>query len=210
MVNAIGFRRVGYSYSKQCLLMDAGVQGWEDMSGLTIDEIARQRRISPSDVVFKLCELSNGHAAILCRDVAGGPGNEKHLDAILSNNLCLFETDSLVRSKGYPSPAAFGAFPKILGHYVREKKLFTIENAVRRMTSASADRFGLKDRGVLAPGKAADVVVFNPEIVSETPFTDSKPAGKPIGIQHVFLNGVHVVKDGSYVTTARAGKVLRV
>jgi N-acyl-D-amino-acid deacylase len=146
----------------------------------------------------------------LCHNVTGEPGNEKPLEAILSHDLCLFETDILIRSKGYPNPAAFGAFPKILGHYVRERKLFTVENAVKRMTSSSANRFGLKDRGSLDPGKAADVVVFDPQTISETIPGGKKSPTRPIGIYHAFLNGQHVVREGAYVGGVRAGRVLRV
>ena len=206
--NPIGYQRMGYSY-KYIQVMDAAVEGWDDLSGLTIPEIAHKWRTSPTDVVLKMSEYSKGHAAILCHNVAGEPGNEKHLDAILSHNLCLFGTDTLIRSKGYPNPAAFGTFPKILGSYVREKKLFSIENAIKRMTSASADRFGLKNRGRLEPGKAADIVIFDPQTVSETLPVGKKPASKPVGIYHVFLNGQHVVRDGTYVRGARAGTVLR-
>jgi len=206
--NTLGFRRMGYSY-EHVQLMDAAVEGWEELSGLTIPEIAARWKTSPTDAVLKLCEDSKGHAAILCRNAAGETGNEKHLDAILSHSLCLFETDALIRGKGYPNPAALGAFPGILGHYVREKKLFSMEDAVKRMTSASADRFGLKDRGRLEPGKAADVVVFDPQTISETVPGGRNPAGKPAGIHHVFLNGQHVVREGTYVAGARAGRVLR-
>lgn len=209
MENPIGFRRMGYSY-QYIQVMDAAVEGWDDLSGLTIPEIANRWKTSPSDVVLKLSEYSKGHAAILCNNVAGEPGNEKPLEAILSHDLCLFGTDILIRSKGYPNPAAFGAFPKILGYYSRERKLFNIENAVKRMTSASADRFGLKDRGLLEPGKAADVVIFDPQTISDTIPGGKKPASRPKGIYHVFLNGQHVVRDGSYVRGARAGRVLRV
>jgi len=201
---AIGFQRAGYSLYKLCQVMDASVKGWEDLSGLTIDEIAHQWKTSPSDVILKLSESSEKQATILMHSLAGEPGNEKHLEAIVSHDLCLFGSDALIRSKGYPSPAAFGTFPKILGEYVRERKLFSIENAVKRMTSASANRFGIKERGTLEPGRAADVVVFDPQTISETP-----PAGKPTGIHHVFLNGMHVVKDGDYVGAVRGGRVLR-
>jgi N-acyl-D-amino-acid deacylase len=207
--NPIGYRRVGYSY-QSCQLMDAAVEGWDDLSGLTIPEIFNKWKTSPTEVVLKLSEYSKGHAAILCHNVAGETGNENHLDAILSYNLCLFETDTLIKSRGYPNPAAFGAFPKILGYYVRGKKLFSIEDAAKRMTSASADRFGLYDRGRLEPGKAADIVMFDPEIISETVPVSKKPASRPIGICHVFLNGQHVVRDGSYVRGMRAGRVLGV
>ena len=203
------FWRVGYDYKKQVRLMDAGVGGWEDLSGLTIGEIARKWGVSPMDALLRLCESSHGRAAVLCQAAVGEPGNEKPLEAILSHSSCLFETDALIRSRGYPNPAAFGTFPKVLGHYARERELFSGEDAIMRMTSASADRFGLKDRGRLEPGKAADVVVFDPQTVSETPPVGPNPAGRPVGIRHVFLNGAHVVKDEAYVDGTRAGRVLR-
>jgi len=206
---AFGFRHVGYELKKQVRLMDAGVGGWEYLSGLTIGEISRKWEMPTTDALLRLCESSSGRAAVLCQAAAGEPGNEKHLETILSHSVCLFGSDALVRSKGYPNPAAFGTFPKVLGHYVRGRKLFSIEDAIRRMTSASADRFGLKDRGRLEPGKAADVVVFDPQTISEAALVGREFAGRPVGIRHVFLNGTHVVKDGAYVTGARTGKVLR-
>ena len=148
-------------------------------------------------------------ALLLYHGFSGEPGNEEALESVLSHELCLFETDLTIRNKGYPNPAGLGAFPKILGHYVRERDLFSIEDAIKRMTSTSADRFGLEDRGLLAPGKAADIVIFDPWTIAETPPVGKKPAGRPVGIQHVFLNGRHVVKDGTYVDGAQAGRVLR-
>jgi N-acyl-D-amino-acid deacylase len=207
--HTLAFRRAGYDYRKQVRLMGLGVGGWEDLSGLTIGEIARRWGVSPMDAVIRLCESSNGRAAVLCQAAAGEPGNEKPLEAILSHSSCLFETDALIRSRGYPNPAAFGTFPKVLGHYARERKLFSVEDAIMRMTSASADRFGLKERGRLEPEKAADVVVFDPQTISEAPLVGREFAGRPVGIRHVFLNGAHVVKDGAYASGARAGKVLR-
>ena len=122
---------------------------------------------------------------------------------------CLFETDAVTKSTGYPNPAALGTFPKILGHFVRDRRFFRIEEAIHGMTLASARRFGIKDRGSLAPGKAADVVVFDPQHVFDTPPAGARPAGRPKGIAHVFVNGVHAVRDGVYVSGARAGQVLR-
>jgi N-acyl-D-amino-acid deacylase len=200
----IGFRMIGMSY-EDCQLMDAAIEGWEDLSGLTISEIARKRNTSPFNIVLTLSEASNGAALMLYH--AGS--SEQILERVLSHDLCLFETDAVTKSKGYPNPAALGTFPKILGQYVRERKLFSIEKAIQRMTSASAKRFGIRDRGILAPGKAADIVIFNPETVSETPPLDGKPAGQPTGIQHVFVNGTQVVKDGVYTGSARVGRVLR-
>jgi N-acyl-D-aspartate/D-glutamate deacylase len=202
--NEIGFRMVGTSY-EDWQLMEPAVEGWEDLSGLTVPEIARKRNTSPLNIVLSLSEASQGAALMLCHALS----NEQILERILSHDLCLFETDAVIKSKGYPNPAALGTFPKILGHCVRDRKLFGIEKAIQRMTSASAKRFGIKDRGILEPGKAADIVVFNPEAVSETPPMNGKPAGRPAGIQRVFVNGTQVVKDGEYIGSVRAGQVLR-
>jgi N-acyl-D-amino-acid deacylase len=200
----IGFRMVGMSY-EDCQLMDAAIEGWEELSGLTIHEIARKRNTSPFNIVVTLSEASKGAALILYH----ASSSEQILEHILPNDLCLFETDAVPKSRGYPNPAALGTFPKILGHYVREKKLFSIEKAIQRMTSASAQRFGIKDRGILEQGKAADIVIFNPETVSETPPLNGKPAGRPTGIHNVFVNGTQVVKDGVYTGSAGAGQVIK-
>lgn len=207
--NAVGFRRVGYDYKAKVRLMDAAVEDWDHLSGLTINEIAQRWHISPTKALLRLCESSQGRAAVLCGDVAGEPGNEKHLEAILCHSRCLFGTDTLIRTRGFPNAAAFGTFPKILGYYARERRLFSIQDAVMRMTSASADRFGLKDRGRLESGKAADVVVFDPQTISETATEGQRSASRPKGIRHVFLNGMHVVEDGAYASGVRAGKVLK-
>jgi len=202
--NEIGLRVAGFSY-EDWQLMDAAIEGWEDLSGLTIPEIARKRNTSPLNIVLTLSEASHGATVILCHAL----NNEQILERVLSHDLCLIETDAISKSRGYPNPAALGTFPKILGHYVRDRKLFSIEKAIQRMTSASAQRFGIKDRGILAPGKAADIVIFNPETVSETPPLNGKPASKPNGILHVFVNGTQVVKNGNYTGSVGAGRVLR-
>jgi N-acyl-D-amino-acid deacylase len=77
------------------------------------------------------------------------------------------------------------------------------------MTLASAERFGIRDRGVLIKGMAADLVVFDPEKISDAPAVPGRPAGRPTGIRHVFLNGRQVVRDSAYVEGSRAGRVLR-
>jgi N-acyl-D-aspartate/D-glutamate deacylase len=157
------------------------------------------------------CLLEQGITTIVAGNcgISPAPINPERLQSLMWHNVASVGYDAATKSRGYPNPAALGTFPKILGHYVREKKLFSIEKAIQRMTSASAQRFGIKDRGVLAPGKAADIVIFNPETVSETPPLNGKPAGKPNGILHVFVNGTQVVKDCNYIDLARAGQVLK-
>lgn len=204
----VGFRLVGFMY-KDFQVMDAGVPGWEDLNGLTIVEIAQKWKTSPFNAMLKLAEASKGATLMLFHTYSGEPENQKPIEAVLSHDLCLFETDVALKDKGYPNPASMGTFPKILGEYVRDKKLFSLESAIKRMTSASAERFGLKDRGLLAKGSAADVVVFDRDKIADTPPAGKKPAGKPKGIEHVFINGRHVVKNGTYIEGSRYGRVIR-
>jgi N-acyl-D-aspartate/D-glutamate deacylase len=204
----ISFGLVGFFY-RDFQVMDVAVPGWEELNGFTIEQIASKWGMSPLKALLKLSKASQGRTLMLFHAYSGEPGNEGALESVLCHEACLFETDVVVKSTGYPNPAAVGTFPKILGHYVRDKKSFSLENGIHRMTLASADRFGIKDRGVLLPGKKADVVVFDPQTIADSPPSGAQPAGKPKGIEHVFLNGEHVVKDGSYVAGSRAGRVLR-
>lgn len=204
---AAGFRLVGFSWA-DFQVMDAVADGWEALNGRRLDAIAREWGVSPFHAMLRLCEATQGQAVILFHAYSGEPGNEAALDQVVSHDLCLFETDAFTRYGGWPNPAALGAFPKILGQYVRRRRLFSLENAVRRMTSDAAERFRLPDRGCLKPGKKADIVVFDPETIDETPGAPGKPAGKPKGIREVFINGVLAVQDGKYIPGVRTGEVI--
>ena len=205
---SIGLRLVGFVY-KDFQVMDVAVPGWEDLNGLRITEIADKWKVSPFETMITLAEKSNGGTLMLFHTYSGEPGNEDVLERVLTNEHCLFETDTVIKESGYPNPAGIGTFPRVLGKYVREKKLFSLENAVRRMTTASAERFGLQNIGQIKRGFAADLVLFDPEVISDSPSEGRLPAGKPRGIQHVFLNGVQAVKNGDYIENVRAGRVLR-
>ena len=103
-------------------------------------------------------------------------------------------------------PRAYGSYPRILGRYVREQKLFTLEEAVRKMSSAVATRLGLRDRGLLREGMFADVVVFDDATIIDLA-TPEKPHQISRGVEQVFVNGVQVLKDGKH-TGATPGRVL--
>jgi len=152
----IGLRLVGFQY-KDFQVMDAAVPGREDLNGLFLSEIAKKWHKAPFHVMLELAEKSGGAALMLFHTYSGEPGNEAPLEKVLSNDLCLFETDVAIKASGYPNPSGLGTFPKILGDYVREKKMIGLENAIRRMTLASAERFGITGTGSLHPGKAADM-----------------------------------------------------
>jgi N-acyl-D-amino-acid deacylase len=115
-------------------------------------------------------------------------------------------TDGLLGGK--PHPRAYGTFPKILGRLCREEKALELAEAIRKMTSAGAQRLGLSDRGLLREGFRADITVFNPNTITDTS-TYEDPRRFPLGIEHVFINGKHVVQSGKQIGKS-AGRVLRV
>ena len=104
-------------------------------------------------------------------------------------------------------PRSYGSYPRILGMYVREQKLFTLEEAVRKMSGAVAARLGLRDRGLLREGMFADVVVFDDKTIIDLA-TPEKPHQISRGVEQVFVNGVQVLRDGKH-TGATPGKVVR-
>ena len=108
---------------------------------------------------------------------------------------------------GVPHPRNFGTFPRVLGKYVREEQVISLEEAIRKMTSLPAATLGLADRGSIAPGKWADLVIFDPATVADRA-TFEEPFQYPVGIDMVIVNGQVVLEDGQH-TNERPGKVLR-
>jgi N-acyl-D-aspartate/D-glutamate deacylase len=104
-------------------------------------------------------------------------------------------------------PRAFGSFPRVLAQYVRHDHVIGLEEAIRKMTSLPANRLSLFDRGRIAPGMAADLVVFDPARIQDTA-TFTRPLAFPEGIAHVLVNGQFAVLDGRGTKTL-AGQVLR-
>lgn len=131
--------------------------------------------------------------------------DENDVQTILKHPLHTACTDGLLGGK--PHPRLYGTFPRILGHYCRELGILGLAEAIRKMTSAPANRLGLGDRGLLRPGVKADIVVFDPKTIIDTSTYDD-PRQYPKGIHHVFVNGRHAVRDGA-MTDIRAGRVLR-
>lgn len=104
-------------------------------------------------------------------------------------------------------PRTFGNYPRILGKYVRDERVITLEDAIRKMTSAVADRLSIHDRGLLEPGMFADVVVFDPATIADRA-TYEQPKQLSIGVRDVWVNGVQVLRDGAH-TGAKPGRALR-
>jgi N-acyl-D-aspartate/D-glutamate deacylase len=108
--------------------------------------------------------------------------------------------------RGHPHPRGLGTFPRVLGRYVRERKALTLQSAIHKMSALPASRIGLTDRGRLAPGMAADVVVFDPSTVADKATYDDA-FQYPVGIEAVVVNGVVALRDGER-TSDRAGRGL--
>jgi N-acyl-D-amino-acid deacylase len=139
--------------------------------------------------------------------------DEADVRTALKHPLVGIGTDSGARaedgrmSESKSHPRGWGTFPRILGYYVRDEHLLTLEDAVRKMTSKAAARVHLADRGILRPGMAADITVFDPATIRDVA-TFERPNRYAAGIRHVFVNGRRVVADGS-ITSERPGRPLR-
>jgi len=129
--------------------------------------------------------------------VVGWPIEESDLQAVLRHPLCLVGSDSIPMG-GARHPRASGCFARYLGHYVRELGLLPLEEAVRRITSVPAQRYGLADRGVIAEGMAADLVVFDPGTITDRATYD-QPRLLAEGVSHVLVSGKLVLRDGGLV-----------
>jgi N-acyl-D-amino-acid deacylase len=109
--------------------------------------------------------------------------------------------------KSSTHPRAYGNFARLLGHYVRDEKVITLPDAIRRLTRLPAENWKLKDRGCMDPGCYADLVIFDPAKIADHSTFD-KPQQFATGVRDVFVNGVQVLKGGNH-TGAKPGRVVR-
>jgi len=123
----------------------------------------------------------------------------------LSHPLAVIGSDGIPQHRGVPHPRLQGTFPRLLGHYCRDKSALSRSAAIRKMTSVPAARYRLSGRGLLQPGHAADVVVFDPNTIADRGTYTSR--AYPAGIRHVIVNGQHAISD-AVPTGVRAGQVL--
>lgn len=205
--NYIGFSMMGFSYGDAQLLQSPN-KDLAYLQGLNITEIGEKWGVSAFKALLMLCEKTDGLALMLYHLSNGDNGYEDPLDKIIANDLSLYGTDGLLKKDSWANPAVTGTFPKIIGHYARDRKFFALETAVKRITKDSAERFGLVDRGTLEPGKAADMVIFDYNKIRDNPGDRKRQSGKPEGVVHVFINGKQVVVNGSVANDVGSGLVL--
>lgn len=171
-----------------------------DFEGRSIAEIATVRKTDPVEAVCDLLIEEELGVSVVIHFLA-----EEDVREILAYDRVNIGTDGLFG--GNPHPRVYGTYPRILGHYVREENLLTLEEAVRKMTSLPARAMGLQTKGLVRPGMDADLVVFDPDIV-ESRATFEEPNQYPKGISHVLVEGKWVVRD-SQLTGNTPGRVIR-
>lgn len=132
--------------------------------------------------------------------------SEDDVRTVLAHPTTMLGTDSFPQREGKPHPRSYGTYPRVLEHYVRDSKLFSLETAIAKMTGMVASKLGISDRGELRAGARADVVIFDAARVRDRA-TYASPRNHPEGIAHVFVNGAWTVRDGEH-TGARAGRAL--
>jgi len=178
----------------------------ERYQGKTLADVAEAEKKDPRDVVLDIILAGDAGMTVLIT-------NEDDLRYAMARPWVGFGTDGESvapdgpLSGGLVHPRAYGTFPRIFGEYVRHLGLLSLEDAVRKATSLSAQRLGIRDRGLLREGFYADVVVFDPATVAERA-TYEKPHQFAAGIPYVLVNGEVVVDEG-HITSARPGMVVR-
>ncbi len=176
--------------------------------GARLGAYAKSQNMEPYAMAMALLQRSRGNVGMV-----GFAMSEDNLDRILAHPqgmVCsdggAFAVDGPTR-RGHPHPRGLGTFPRVLGRYVRERKALTLTQAIHKMTAQPAARLHLSDRGRLAPGMAADLVVFDSGTVADRA-TYEEPFQYPVGIGAVIVNGAIALRDGERATS-HSGKSLR-
>ena len=176
--------------------------------GLTLTEIGKRMGKDPRDAVMDLVIADRAESSVVISIMS-----EDDVRAALKDPLISVGTDSGARAEDGPlsesrsHPRGWGSFPRILGHYVRDEHLLTLEEAIRKMTSRPAARVGLLDRGLVRAGLVADITVFDPATIRDVATFDD-PNHYAVGVRFVFVNGRPVVANGR-MTDGRPGRALR-
>lgn len=176
--------------------------------GKSLVEIAEMRATNPVDALLRLLEEEEVRVGFI-----GHGMSPENVEMVLSHPLVMIGSDgSSMAPRGKaarsrPHPRSYGAYARVLSYYVRERQLFDLQTAVKKMTSMPADQLGIKDRGRIARGMKADLVAFDAANVKDTA-TFENPHQYAEGIKHVLVNGKLVVENGKH-TGAKPGQILR-
>jgi dihydroorotase/N-acyl-D-amino-acid deacylase len=180
----------------------------DSLQGKRISQIAEEQKKDPLDALFDLLLADRAQTSAIYFMMT-----EADMNAAMRAPFVSFCTDSGARATDGPlagsksHPRGWGSYPRILGHYVREQKLLSLESAIHKMTGAPAARVGMRDRGLLKAGLFADVTIFDPARVIDRA-TFENPNQYPEGIQYVLVNG-QIAVDAGKRTPVLAGQVVR-
>lgn len=193
---------------KNLLLVGFGNPKLKPLTGKTLDEVARARNKSPEDTIIDLV-IEDGTRVGTVYFLMSEQNIRKQIKlpymAFGSDEGAPAPEGAFLLSNSHPR--AYGNVARLLGRYVREQKIISLGEAIKRLTSLPADRLHLRQRGHLEPGYFADIVVFDPDRI-EDKATFDKPHQYAVGVSDVFVNGIQVLRDGAH-TGATAGRVVR-
>lgn len=179
----------------------------QSLEGKTLQDWVEREGMEPT--------IENGAELVILAQLNGGTGtiyhamDESDVERIMKHPMTMIGSDGRLSrpGDGQPHPRAYGTFPRVLGYYVREKKILSLSEAIHKMTGLSAGRLALSDRGLIEVGNKADITIFDPEtIIDKSTFTD--PHQYPEGIEYVIINGKIAIYKGKYLAVP-AGKVIR-
>jgi dihydroorotase/N-acyl-D-amino-acid deacylase len=178
----------------------ASCAGRPELEGKRVDELAAAAGADAADLVFDLIAAEQGRVTMIAHTM-----REDDVERVIAHPASMIGSDA-IPLPGRPHPRLAGTFARVLGRYVRERGLVDLPTAIRKMTALPAARFGLSDRGALAVGKIADLVVFDPGTVLDRA-TYEAPLREPVGIRLVVVGGQVAVRDGA-LSGVRPGVVL--
>jgi N-acyl-D-amino-acid deacylase len=196
----VNLDRIDTEWAETVLI--ASCPDYREFEGKMVPEIAAGQEWTLDETVREIVTSPRGKEVICSHFII----DEADIETNLRHPKMLIGSDGIPDLKGKPHPRLFGTMPRVLGLYVRERGVLTLEEAIRRMTSQSCQRFGLAGRGLLRPGYWADLVLFDPATVRDTA-TYADPKQEPVGIAMVVVNGL-VAYEGGRHTGVGAGRML--
>lgn len=193
----------------------AGMLGWDrvvisgvdteanrGLEGRSIEDIAAERGQLPIDCMLDILLEENGRVTMILHQMS-----EEDVKSVLRSDFAMVGSDGIPLETGKVHPRHFGTFPRMIAHYVRQERIMSVEEAVRKMTSISAPRFGLSQRGVIAKDAFADLLVFDDGAIADTA-TFEDPRRYPVGLDEIYVNG-RLAAQGGTPSQERAGRLIR-
>ena len=190
------------------LLLGFKTAALKPLTGRTLEEVARERGKSPEETAADLIVEDGTRIQVAYFSMSeDNVAREVALPWMSFGSDASSQAPEGVFLKSSTHPRAYGNFARVLGKYVRDDKVVTLQEAVRRMTALPASNLGLKDRGALRPGHYADLAIFDPATIRDNA-TFARPQRYATGMRHVFVNGIQVLRDGDH-TGATPGRFVR-